>query len=82
MTSQADIDEAIAENKLMAIKLLPVLGMAILLGLCAAGIAYSASGRGGAISAGISTAAGYIYGNLSPTGKLKISTEGLKEPPK
>jgi len=82
MTSQADIDEARMENKLMALKMVPVILMSILLGVAAAVPAYAASGRGGAISAGVTTAIGYIYGNMSPTGKFKPSTEGLKEPPK
>ena len=82
MTNQNDLDEAIAENKLMALRMIPVILMALVLGAASAGMAYAAGGKGGAISAGITTAAGYIYGNLSPTGKFTPTTEGLKDLPK
>ena len=82
MTNQQDIDEALAENKLMLIKMVPVIIMGLVLGLASAATAYAASGKGGAIVAGLSTMGGYIYGNMSPTGKFKPSTDGLKEPPK
>ena len=82
MTDQKDIDEAIAENKLMLIKMVPVIIMGLILGGASAATAYAASGKGGAIVAGLSTMGGYIYGNLSPTGKFTPTTAGLKDTPK